>query len=161
MPKKAGEPNEPETTPPSVSVVVTEPEGNAQAQAANAEALEQIAQRIEALETRITQAVESERQWTTQQITSLTTEAADLKANLQTITQGLTPQVTELKEQLTLLSSSLSELKTRQTEPPPNQPIPEPPPSPESVADTLEIAPAPSVQQSEPDKSQRPRKRVI
>lgn len=73
----------------------------------NSAALEQIGGRIEALETRITEAVEGERTWTTETITSLRQELADLRANLSEITQGFPAQVTELREELTRLSLSL------------------------------------------------------
>lgn len=70
-------------------------------------ALEAIGGRIEAVETRITEGLEGEREWTLETITFLRQEIADLKANLSEITTGFPAQVQALRDELTQLSQSL------------------------------------------------------
>src|SRR5713226_7740694 len=127
MPKKSNE-----ATPPpdgSTTIIVPPPEGSADA--AQAEALAEISDRMEAVETRITEGLEGERQWTTQTITSLQTELATLKEQVQSLTtenQSLTASQQTLRDELIQqLREAKAKLEAAQPPEPPKIPTEEPP----------------------------------
>lgn len=98
---------------PAVAVVVAQPappddDADDADDADEAAEIGRIAGQVAALETRITEAIEGERTWTTETITSLRQELADLKATLQQVTSNLPQTVAELREELTRLSQEIA-----------------------------------------------------
>jgi len=91
----------------TVNITVENPPDEGNAPTDQTVALEAIAGRIEAVETRITEGLEGEREWTQETITSLRQEIADLRTNLTEISQGFPAQVQSLRDELTQLSQSL------------------------------------------------------
>jgi len=96
----------PDEEPDATITIETEPT-ETPPPADNTAALDAIQGRIEAVETRITEGLEGEREWTTTTLTSLREEIASIRANLTEIAQGFPAQVQALRDELTLLSQSL------------------------------------------------------
>lgn len=151
----------PAAIPASATVVVVPEPAPAPAPEDN-DALDALGERIEALETRITEAVEGERTWTTQTITSLRQELADLKVNLTQMAEGIPGQLTELKAELARLSRSLQQAPDPVAEPVTAAEIPPavPPTLPDAAADTPPPVSAPVAEPSGTG-SQRPKRRVV
>lgn len=113
---------------PIGSVVVTLPDN--QRTEENTEALAEIEARLEAVDTRITEGLEGERQWTTQTITSLQNELRELKTLLQSTTENLTASTAALRDELILqLREAREKLEKQEKNPEPLPPPQETPPN--------------------------------
>lgn len=99
----------------TVTVTVTPPDEDGNG-ATDTAALDAIQARIEAVETRITDELESNRQCQTETITSLRQDITNLQLNLSEVVQGMPSQIASLQEQLTQLSQELQ--RVQNSEPP-------------------------------------------
>lgn len=124
-------------TEPVVTISVAQPaSAEDDAEEAAADAFHDVSERITALDTRITEALEGERTWTTETIKPLQQELADLRSTLQEVANNLPSQMQSLRDELTRLSQELRRppetVETMETVavvvPPPAPPDPNSPP---------------------------------
>lgn len=106
------DPDETDSNTPAVTVTVDQPqpEGTTSVDEGGVQALEEIARiagQLEAIDARITEGLEGNREWTNQTISALRQELTDMRANLQTVVTGMPDQIASLREELTRLSQSL------------------------------------------------------
>ena len=129
-------PDAPTTGGDGVVINVENPPDESNAPPDQTAALEAITGRIEAVETRITEGLEGEREWTLETITSLRQELTNLLADLSEIATGFPSQVQALRDELTQLSQSLQTAPVITVEAEPEIPVVEPGALPASVDGT-------------------------
>ena len=146
MAKEIGSQNETETShgesdgaapPPAVVVEVLQPDNGNEVETDEAQAEEdaefaRLAERIAAVDNRVSELSEGQGQWQTTTETSLRQEIADLKATLDQVGINLPMQIAELQAELTRISQDLHKA-AEQPEPLPDQNQPQqmaPPPIP-------------------------------
>lgn len=150
-------PDETDTNAPVVAVAVNQPQPEIpeEIDSVGAEAREEIARisgQLEAIDARITEGLEGNREWTNQTISALRQELTDLRANLQTVVTGMPEQIASLREELTRLSQSLQAAQ---------EPVETVDPVAASVDGIQENAPAPNVSPAPASPSPSKKRRVI
>lgn len=129
------------------------PNENAESIAEAREEIARIAGEVETLQTTINSGIESNREWTNQQLATLQQQLTDLTANYQTLAAGMPDQLKELREELTQLRQSI------QKDPDETPIVPVVDPALVVVADTPPIVPASDAPLKDGSKSPSPQKR--